>query len=502
MISRFLREQKRYTQKELCQILQCSEEKVVPLIRKLKEYGVLKAVKVSDAQRNMSDLLDEDIEVADVEVGENEYLYVFTFVGVITVAGRVLKCYPKYILNVSDPKEELKTVLKVLERYNSKEQIIRMWNESSESQSFNLLAVLLFLLNDYYENGSYSNTEDIIESNGTGEILWEKTINETFTYLSNGRPYYTDLQTKKRVNDDYDYFKRLHECLITVASKELEEADLLDLFEITGADLSDEDLDDFGDKEYILYRIERELNVQFNTRKQLVLKAIYAYVDRRGSLMDIDGLSMFGTNSFNLVWEDVCKAILDDKLDKPLRLLKLPVPLRDEYNDCLSLLDLIEKPFWSATGMVAADTLIPDAVSIVKSGCDDLFIIFDAKYYAPRLTMGKPPKSMPGIESVTKQYLYQMAYKQFIKDHGFSKSFNCFIMPTEKEEIIDKGYVSMKMFEGLALDKILVRMLPATKAYEYYLSGKTLPIVELKMNYKKPGGFFFFFFDGEKEESL
>lgn len=502
MISRFLREQKRYTQKELCQILQCSEEKVVPLIRKLKEYGVLKAVKASDVQRNMSDLLDEDIEVADVEAGENEYLYVFTFVGVITVAGRVLKCYPKYILNVSDPKEELKTVLKVLERYNSKEQIIRMWNESSESQSFNLLAVLLFLLNDYYENGSYSNTEDIIESNGTGEILWEKTINETFTYLSNGRPYYTDLQTKKRVNDDYDYFKRLHECLITVASKELEEADLLDLFEITGADLSDEDLDDFGDKEYILYRIERELNVQFNTRKQLVLKAIYAYVDRHGSLMDIDGLSMFGTNSFNLVWEDVCKAILDDKLDKPLRLLKLPVPLRDEYNDCLSLLDLIEKPFWSATGMVAADTLIPDAVSIAKSGCDDLFIIFDAKYYVPRLTTGKPPKSMPGIESVTKQYLYQMAYKQFMKDHGFTKSFNCFIMPTEKEEIIDKGYVSMKMFEGLALDKILVRMLPAAKAYEYYLSGKTLPIVELKMNNKKPDGFFFFFFDGEKEESL
>ena len=91
MISRFLREQKRYTQKELWQILQCSEEKVVPLIRKLKEYGVLKAVKASDVQRNMSDLLDEDIEVADVEAGENEYLYVFTFVGVITVAGRVLK---------------------------------------------------------------------------------------------------------------------------------------------------------------------------------------------------------------------------------------------------------------------------------------------------------------------------------------------------------------------------------------------------------------------------
>ena len=41
MISKFLREQKRYTQKDLCDIFECSEEKVVPIIRKLKEFGVL-----------------------------------------------------------------------------------------------------------------------------------------------------------------------------------------------------------------------------------------------------------------------------------------------------------------------------------------------------------------------------------------------------------------------------------------------------------------------------
>lgn len=102
MISEFVREQKRYTQKELCHILKCSEERAVPLIRKLKEFGVLKAVKSSEVQKNMADLLDEDVEVADVEVGENEYLYVFTFVGVIVVAGRVLKCYPKYLLNAKE----------------------------------------------------------------------------------------------------------------------------------------------------------------------------------------------------------------------------------------------------------------------------------------------------------------------------------------------------------------------------------------------------------------
>lgn len=472
MISEFVREQQRYTQKDLCRILDCSEEKAIPLIRKLKEFGVLKAVRASDHQRDMSDLLDEDIEVADVEAGEDEYYYVFTFVGVIVVAGRVLKCYPKYLLHSDQPKEELHQVLKVLEKYNTKEQIIRMFNDSSESSAFNLLAVLLFLLQDYFENGVYNNTEDIIESNGSGEILWDKTINETFTMLSNNRPYYTDLQTKKRVTDDFDYFKRLHECILTKASEELRDAELLDLFEITGADLTDEELDDFGDEEFILYRIEKELNTQFNTRKQLVLKTIYAYIDHTGSLYDTDCLSLFGTNSFNLVWEGICADIMDNQLDVRLGALSLPMPLKAEYDKNQRLVDLIEKPLWTATGKTANDTLIPDLISIK----DGQFIIFDAKYYNAQLKRDRVPKGQPGIESVTKQYLYQLAYQKFINDHGFITVKNCFLMPTENIEIADCGEASMGILSNLGLQNIKVRFLPAKIAYEYYLSGRKMDV--------------------------
>lgn len=472
MISKFLREQKRYTQKDLCEKFECSEEKVAPIIRKLKEFGILKAVKASDPQRDMSDLIDEDIEVADVEVGENEYLYVFTFVGVIVVAGRALKCYPKYLLHTEEPRQELKQVLKVLEKYNSKEQIVRMFNDSSESSSFNLLAVLLFLIQDYYENGVYSNTEDIIESNGSGEILWDKTINETFTLLSHNRPYYIDLQTKKRVTNDFDYFQRLHECILTKASKEMRDADLLELFEITEVDLTDEVLDDFGDREYILYRIEKELSTQFNTRKQLVLKTIYAYIDHSGNLYDTDCLSMFGTNSFNLVWEGVCADVMDNQLDMRLGALRLPVTLKPEYDSNTKLVDLIEKPLWSVTGKTANDTLIPDLVSITG----DQFIIFDAKYYNAQLEPGVAPKGQPGIESVTKQYLYQLAYQRFIVDHDFKDVKNCFLMPTENKEVEDRGEASMEMLSGLGLQSIKVRFVPATMVYEHYLSGRKLDI--------------------------
>lgn len=96
----------------------------------------------------------------------------------------------------------------------------------------------------------------------------------------------------------------------------MKSVDLLDLFEYTEAYLSDEELDTFWDDEYILYRIEQELNTQFNTRKQLLLKTIYAYISHKGSFFGTDCLSLFGTNSLNLVWEAVCPDVMDNQLQK------------------------------------------------------------------------------------------------------------------------------------------------------------------------------------------
>lgn len=480
MISRFVREQKRYTQENLRNIFECTAEKTVAIIKKLKEYGVLKAVKATDVQKDMSDLIAEDIEVIDVEVGENEFLYVFTFVGVITVSGCVLKCYPKYISNVA-PIIELKQIIKVLERYNAKEQIIRMYNDSEESNSFNLLSVMIYLLHDYYENGAYTNTQDIIETNGSGEILWDKTINETFTYLSNNRPYYAELFTQKRINDDFDYFKRLHESIVSICSKELQDADLLDLFDILPVEVSDEELDDFGETDYILYRIQNELNLQFNTRKQLLLKTLYAYVANSSALADIDCFTMFGTNSFNLVWEKVSAEVMDNQLQSPLG--SLPISLANGYSPHDLLISLIEKPKWngymqdrSEFQKIGKDTLVPDLVSIHKMDNSHQFIIFDAKYYNIQLEQGKVLRGQPGIADITKQYLYQLAFKKFVNDHGIQDVKNCFLMPTEQQSIFVKGYVNMEMLDALGLQNIQIRQLPADMVYSHYLANEKMDI--------------------------
>lgn len=487
MISKFVREQKRYSQDHLRDIFECSAEKVVIIIKKLKQYGVLKAVKASDVQADMSDLIDEEIEISDVELDGNNYYYVFTFVGIIAVEGYIIKSYPKYLTKKS-PTTELKKIIKVLEKYNSKEQIIQMYNDGGENSAFNHLAVMLYLLNDYYENGLYTNTQDIIEEDGNGEILWDRTINETFAIIKDNRPYYTTLLTKKRAIDDLDYFKRLHECILSYFSKELKEADLIELFDIVPVDLTDEGLDAFGDLDYILYRIENELNVQYITRKELVLKSIYAYLTHNSSLSDIEGISFYGTSSFNLVWEQICSAVMDNQLQKDLGSLDLPVPLHADFVASNKLISLIEKPKWTGKSegdkpfiKISKDTLKPDIISVGKKKDGFNFIIFDAKYYVIQLEENKKLQGQPGISDITKQYLYQLAFENFIKLHSIDSVKNCFLLPSEGSEIINKGYVKLDMLDNLGLQPIQIRMLPANSVYDYYLEGIKMDVSELDL---------------------
>ena len=488
IVSSYVREQKRYTKNNLKSIFSFDEVDVEKFIKSLKAYGVLKSVKNSNEQLEMSDLIDEDVEIADETAESGDCLYVFTYVGIITYRSRVVKVYPKYILsNKSEPLDEMKQVIKVLERYSrSEKQIINVFNGNGENRSFNILAVILFLLNDYYEYGIYTNSEDIIEVNGEGEILWGMTIDESFALIEDNRPYYMELYTQKSVDDDTDYFKRLHECIITECSKQLHEAQLDSLFDMENIELSEETLLDFGDKDYILERIYKELNIQFNTRRQILLKTLYAYISQdKRMLKENDGISMYGTTTYHTVWEKVCAEVFDNKLNTTLGQLKMSVDLADRYESLKkkTLIDIIEKPVWEGidTTEIASDTLIPDLISMpIVDGVDN-FIIFDAKYYNIQLEKGKTLRGNPGVGDVTKQYLYQLAYREFIKLHNIAVVRNCFLMPTEKEVIVNKGIAKIRMLEALGLENIQIRLMPAKLMYEYYLSKKKIDISLLEL---------------------
>ena len=199
----------------------------------------------------------------------------------------------------------------------------------------------------------------------------------------------------------------------------------------------------------------------------------------RRLIEDNDGISMYGTTAFHAVWEKVCAEVFDNKLNTSLGKLNMSVPLAKEYRPSDTLIEIIEKPKWQGIDTEekpAPDTLIPDLISIPKIGNEDYFLIFDAKYYNLRLERGKTLSGNPGVGDVTKQYMYQLAYKNFIKAHNIAVVKNCFLMPTEKDEIINKGTAKMSMLEALGLENIQIRLLPARMMYEYYLSQKKIDI--------------------------
>lgn len=483
IVSRYVREQQRYTKNNLKSIFSMDKSAVERFIKNLKAFGVLKSVKNNEDQLEMSDLVDDDIEISDETAVSGDCLYVFTYVGIITCGSRVIKVYPKYLMKQRDDYfSEMKQVVKVLERYSrSDEQMVSMFNGDGENRSFNILAVILYLLNDYFEYGIYTNSEDIIEVNGDGEILWGKTIDESFALIEDNRPYYMELYTGKTIDDDMDYFKRLHECILTECSNQLRQAQLENLFGIETIEPSEEVLDDFGDREYILERISKELNVQFNTHRQILLKTLYVYVaQNRRMFEDNDGICMYGTTAYHAVWEKICAEVFDNKLNTSLGQLKMHVPLAEEFQSQKkdSLIDIIEKPIWEGTdtAQTAKDTLIPDLISMPSVGDVDYFVIFDAKYYLLQLEKGKNLRGNPGVGDITKQYLYQLAYKKFIEAHHIAVVKNCYLMPTEKDEIIKKGTARMPMLEALRLENIQIRQLPAAMMYEYYLTQRKMDI--------------------------
>lgn len=98
LVSKYVREQKRYAKNELKHLFEFDESGIEKFLKTLKSYGIIKCVDNNNKQLEMTDLLDEDIEIKDVTADNGDCLYVFTYVGIITIGNRIIKVYPKYIL--------------------------------------------------------------------------------------------------------------------------------------------------------------------------------------------------------------------------------------------------------------------------------------------------------------------------------------------------------------------------------------------------------------------
>ncbi len=444
------------------------------------------AIEEPHTKRKTISVNDFDEEESD---SENNGKYSVKYVGLIVYKDWVIKFYPKYFAenNVVEPVGDVflkkyKQVLKVIRKYEKENNSLNPYGNEKQSKD-GVLSIIVRLLDDYFVNGCYENDRIIIKTNGTGEIDWNRTVNCAYPYISDGRPIYFDYYTRYREKNTDDYFNRLHRCILTQCSLYLDEHDLTDLLDLSTAILSEEELDSFGDESYILERIRNERSVQFNTKKLEMLELMQAYIETVNSISDSDTVQLYGTYTYNTIWEDVCKKVFDDDLKKEIpKEQKVKVKYYYEwltlkeypnhYDNAKYYKDIVEKPKWID---IIDKEYKPD--STLKLDCIKFDLassrmdIYDAKYYVPN-TKDDKIKDSPRVSDVTKQYLYQLAYKRFADALGIKNISNSFLMPSDEDTSSNWGTVGMSMFDEFGLQKINVVYLCAEKMYDSYLDDK------------------------------
>lgn len=464
-----MQELKPYSFFDLQNEFHTSEEELKNILKSLSLMNIVKKLSKDVSKVELEELLETDsLEKLNTELEGN--MYVFKYVGMLAIGNVCLLIYPKYAVSYLNDSinnfQKLKQLISVIRKYQSKVQKIG-FNSQVDVDNFNLLSIALELIYSYYDHGLYSNDKQIIEQNGFGEILWEKTINESTAYFSNGLPIYLDTFTVNQENNEQDYFRRLHAFILSEVCEKLK--DILRILDIDTINISSEKREHFGNSEYISYRINQELSSQFVTFKQNILNLLKKYIEEDSGKNSSTNISFVGTNSFNLVWEDVCSEVMDDCINKSIKELGLGYSKNPKQSALLS--DIIAKPKWkhniSGNIHVANKTLIPDIVTIHGNKLS----IYDAKYYKIKLD-DKGVDKQPGVGDITKQYLYELAYKDFAKENNLVIDSNAFLMPTDGKEEKKVGTASMDIFYGLGdirLHDIDVILKPCEEMYKAYL---------------------------------
>lgn len=390
------------------------------VIERLMAAGILRAVGSADG----SDDFDEPVDSMEVQVLK------FNFCGTLMIDDVLIRCYPKYCCSEESGKASFSYINKAICKYSrSRRQHIHA--ASNGNAHGGLMAIVLAVLDDYRHNGLYYNTRREREINGQGETDWQSTIDYHRPVMVNRRPVYMELETIRTRTDVANFFRQVHMAVLDECSRFIRAMELEDVCPVTGIRFPGISLEMLGSNEYILRRLKQEYAGQFLEKRRRILKLLMMYIKRQHNKESRSKLIFYGTTAMNLVWETALADVLDNKLTREIRDIEaLPKVKRDGYEHRnKKLIDIIEKPEWLLIGSgntVTTETLRPDTVGITG----DRFIIYDAKYYCPKLEASSIT-GQPGLESVTKQYLYHMAYRDFLDYFGISSVRNVFLLPKE-----------------------------------------------------------------------
>lgn len=455
-------ERSRFSVGELATRLDLSLEATVEVVKELSIRNIVRRVDGATTFPAFSSLRESD-------------RFYYNFCGVVAFKEFVFLIGPKYLQKTGFDDEHFSLVLKVLKKDNDTFGQLSAPNRllnSGESRS----ALLLAIVDAYIEHGLLSRAHHYPAVNGNGLVSWPRTIDRCEPVFQHGRPIYVDVVTQQSTIVTDNLVSDVHRAAVAEC---FEIIDNSYIGEIVGVDDRIYDaprLSILGSQEYLISVLNQALATEFVTWKQEVIGLLIRYLNQRD--LDAFDASIFllGTNAFHMVWERVCKKVIGDHLA-----IQLPAEVDGQrFNSSnekpRKLFDEIPKPHWNlACGeeILGADSLIPDTVKI--GAFDDIgtyLLIVDAKYYTP--VFGSSVIGAPGIESITKQFLYQRAFSKFVLQNQIERVANVFVSPSHSLDLERPAEILIpSLFDEPSpmQSKIGQWMLPAKYVFESYLSG-------------------------------
>lgn len=341
---------------------------------------------------------------------------------------------------------ERNAVLLAIDRYNKEQSRLAEQMEVSEKKRESLLELAVRVLRDYLENGLYTVQRHELERNGQGEIDWNTTIDQFQPVVDRDRPYYMDVMTEQAYSDEEHYITRLHKSLVTAWGSKLEKLGLSSVLRVNVPLLSEEELDHFGDADYQIAQINKELNIQFITKARETLKLMKELIQRstENQANNYESLS-FGMTGVEHLWETACAEVLGTELEKNIRDCGFPDGPED-----VTFSKYMPRVFW--TNLVPAEDGNRDdskefnldkgsqrskkagwRLDFIRTyrpfGRVEKLVILDSKYYCARWNNGSI-SGQPGTPDIAKQMFYQMAFEDLIQEKkiGF---VNAFLLPED-----------------------------------------------------------------------
>lgn len=557
----YLREETPYEAKRLVEII--NEQMVSPVGEISRQLDASLAEVVAFAERLKSSMdtgLRDDDEITVVKNTKDGYS--FRFIGLYdyvdedekgTERNLTFFFLPKFVGESAwkdwEEKDESKrdairknrdairdTVLQAIDRRNRELSKSDDQTEETDERRESLLERAVRVLRDYLENGVYTVQRRELEHNGHGEIDWETTIDQYQPVFlkkdGKPRPVYLDYATELAWSDEDHYITRLHQCLVTTWGRKLEELGLSSVLRVNVPLLSEEELDWFGEPDYQIAQIDKELRIQFVTKSRHTLSLMKDLIREtaENKAANLQSLS-FGMNGAAQLWETAIKDVFGDQMGNTPNKLGLSCSNTEMANKPLK--DFIGPPKWTKHNQqggaeqkeeedgASGSRLRPDFIAVDTSPSEKRLVILDAKYYLPQFgDDGKTISHCPGVGDIDKQFLYQLSFAELCEEkENMLQVLNAFVFPndpnegqTSKEQTINKfvnkfatinvplfGWIHDKLpekYRKCLSEEILALQVDGIALFKAYAEGRPLdptqsrlkPILEVASTEPSAGG--------------